>query len=222
MDNLTGKKITAVILGNVILGVGVALLRFSQMGNDPFCAANMALSDGFGVGLGVFQMSVSIILFLFQLVWGRKYIGIGTLVNLFLLGYIIEYAGKGIEAVAGSGQNFALWQELLIMAAAMVILSFGLAMYQTADMGVSPYDYLALGMTDHLPTPYFANRIITDGVCVLVILASVFVGFIGWDMSHLGIGTVITVFCLGPLIQIFSGWNAKWITAQPRSTHTKS
>ncbi|MDO5539515.1 MAG: DUF6198 family protein [Eubacteriales bacterium] len=211
MKNITGKKITAVILGNSILGIGVALLRFSQMGNDPFCAANMALSDGSGIGLGVFQMAVSLILFIVQLICGRKYIGLGTIVNVFLLGYIVEYVGKGIELIAGNGQSYALWQQLIIMAVALVILSFGLAMYQVADMGVSPYDYLALGMTDHMPTQYFANRIITDGVCVIVILTAVFVKFIGWDMSHLGVGTVITVFCLGPLVQVFTGWHEKWI-----------
>lgn len=211
MKNVTGKRMAAVILGNFILGIGIALLRFSQMGNDPFCAANMALSDGSGIGLGIFQMTVSLILFVPQLMWGRKYIGFGTILNLFLLGYIIEYAGKGIELVAGNGQTYAFWQQLIIMAAALVILSFGLAMYQVADMGVSPYDYLALGMTDHMPLQYFANRMITDGACVLVILTAVLVKFIGWDMSHLGIGTVITVFCLGPLVQMFSGWHEKWI-----------
>ena len=36
MKNITKRKLAAVILGNLILGIGVAILRFSQMGNDPF------------------------------------------------------------------------------------------------------------------------------------------------------------------------------------------
>ena len=30
----------------MILGIGVASLHFSQMGNDPFCASTMAISYG--------------------------------------------------------------------------------------------------------------------------------------------------------------------------------
>lgn len=48
MKNLTGKKIAGVILGNLILGIGVALLKVSQMGNDPYSACNMAISDVIG------------------------------------------------------------------------------------------------------------------------------------------------------------------------------
>ena len=36
MKNITKRKLAAVILGNLILGIGVAILRFSQMGNYPF------------------------------------------------------------------------------------------------------------------------------------------------------------------------------------------
>ncbi len=56
-------------------------------------------------------------------------------------------------------------------------------------IGVSPYDFLALGLTDRLRKPYFVIRVGTDVTCVLVILIAVFTGFITWNLSHLGIGT---------------------------------
>ena len=55
MKNLTGKKIAGVILGNLILGIGVALLKVSQMGNDPYSACNMAISDVIGMWLGTYH-----------------------------------------------------------------------------------------------------------------------------------------------------------------------
>lgn len=211
MKNVTARKIVAVIFGNLILGVGIAILKLSQMGNDPFCAANMAISDGLGMGLGTYQMLVNLVLLVVQIFLGRKYIGIGSIINLFLLGYIVEYTGKGIECFTGTGYVLTIWQKLLIMAVAMIILSFGLAMYQVADMGVAPYDYLAIGMTDRIPTPYFINRMITDIVCVCVVIVAVSVGFIGWKNSHLGMGTVLTAFCLGPLVNFFMKVNEKWV-----------
>lgn len=211
MSKITWKRVAAVFLGNLILGIGVALLRFSQMGNDPFCAANMALSDGLGMGLGTFQLLVNLVLLVLQALLGRKYLGLGSLVNLLGLGYITQYTGIVLEAIAGDNFHINMVQELLIMLIALLVVTFGLAMYQAANLGVAPYDYLALGMTDHFPVPYFANRMTTDCICVVIILAAVLTGFVGWGNSHLGVGTILTAFCLGPLVDAFSGFHARWI-----------
>ena len=45
--NLTFRKALAVVLGNLILGFGCALLAYSLMGNEPYTAMNMAMSGGF-------------------------------------------------------------------------------------------------------------------------------------------------------------------------------
>lgn len=211
MKHVTKKQLIAVILGNLILGIGITVLRFSQMGNDPFCASTMAISGGLGMGLGTYQLILNAVLFIFQLVWGRKYIGLGTIINLFLLGYIVQFGTWMMDSMFGVDVLLTFPQKLLIMVVALVILTFGLAMYQVASLGVAPYDFLALGLAEHLPIPYFALRVGTDAVCVLVILVAVGTGFIGWDGSHLGIGTILTAFFLGPLVAYFSRIHEKWI-----------
>ncbi len=211
MKNMTKRKLLAVILGNLILGIGITILRFSQMGNDPFCASTMAISGGLGMGLGTYQLILNAVLFIFQLLWGRSYIGLGTIINLFLLGYIVQFGTWVMDSIFGVGLVLTLPQQLEIMAVALVILTFGLAMYQVAELGVAPYDFVALGLADRFPIPYFAWRVGTDAVCVLVILIAVGTGFIGWENSHLGIGTVITAFFLGPLVAYFSKLHQKWV-----------
>lgn len=211
MKNVTKNKLIAVILGNLILGIGVALLRFSQMGNDPFCASTMAISEGLGMGLGTYQLILNVVLFVFQLIWGRSYIGLGTIINLFLLGYIVQFGTWVLDGIFGADLVLSLPLQLIIMVVSLVILTFGLAMYQVASLGVAPYDFLALGLAEHLPVPYFALRVGTDAVCVLVILVAVGTGFIGWGNAHLGIGTVITAFFLGPLVAYFSKIHEKWV-----------
>ncbi len=211
MKNVTKNKLIAVILGNLILGIGVALLRFSQMGNDPFCASTMAVSEGLGMGLGTYQLILNVVLFVFQLIWGRSYIGLGTIINLFLLGYIVQFGTWVLDGIFGADLVLSLPLQLIIMVVSLVILTFGLAMYQVASLGVAPYDFLALGLAEHLPVPYFALRVGTDAVCVLVILVAVGTGFIGWGNAQLGIGTVITAFFLGPLVAYFSKIHEKWV-----------
>lgn len=208
---LNFRQILAVVLGNLILGLGVALLRVSQTGNDPYTALAMALSDGFGIGLGNFLLGVNLVLLIVEVSVGRKYLGLGSVINLFLLGYVVQYASQAMSLVLGDGSDFSLPKQLILMAAAMVVVTFGLSMYQVADMGVAPYDYLALGLSDHSKRPYFMNRMLTDGICVLIIIITCLAGFLSWENSHLGIGTVVAAFCLGPLVNAFNRLHRKWV-----------
>ena len=181
------------------------------LGNEPYTAMNMAISDGLHMSLGTYQLILNLFLLIIQLIWGRAYIGFGSIINLCFLGYIIEAAGDLMGLILPSAQGYTFLQKILFMIVSLLILTFGISMYQTANLGVSPYDYLALGMTDHLPTPYFLNRVVTDAISVLTIVAVVLGGLITWNESHLGIGTVVGAFFLGPLINFYSKFNEKWI-----------
>lgn len=211
IKTMTMRRVIAVVLGNIVLGIGAAGLRFSLLGNEPYTAMNMAISDGLHMSLGTYQLILNLFLLIIQLIWGRAYIGFGSIINLCFLGYIIEAAGYVMSLILPSAQGYTFLQKILFMIVSLLILTFGISMYQTADLGVAPYDYLALGMTDHLPTPYFLNRVITDAISVLTIVAVVLGGLITWNESHLGIGTVVGAFFLGPLINFYSKFNEKWI-----------
>lgn len=210
-QNLTFRKGAAVVLGNLIIGLAVAGLVYTLLGSDPFTAMNMAISGGLGMGLGTYQLIINCILFLIQFTWGRNYIGFGSIVNMCFAGYVIEYTGYGLRMLLGSPEQYTFIQRFLILLVALVILSFGVSMYQTAAIGVSPYDFMALGLTARFKTKYFINRVGTDVSCVLVILIAVFSGFITWNNCQLGIGTICVAFFLGPLINAFNGINEKWI-----------
>lgn len=211
IKTMTMRRVIAVVLGNIVLGIGAAGLRFSLLGNEPYTAMNMAISDGLHMSLGTYQLILNLFLLIIQLIWGRAYIGFGSIINLCFLGYIIEAAGYVMSLILPSAQGYTFLQKILFMIVSLLILTFGISMYQTANLGVAPYDYLALGMTDHLPTPYFLNRVVTDAISVLTIVAVVLGGLITWNESHLGIGTVVGAFFLGPLINFYSKFNEKWI-----------
>ncbi len=208
---LNSRTVTAVLLGNVITGTGVAILRFSLMGNDPYTASTLAISQGLGIGLGNYQLLLNLVLLVIQLLFGRKYLGFGTIINMCFLGYIVQFVSYVLSTIFSTMEGQGLLLRLLVMLVSLLVISFGLAMYQTADLGVAPYDFLALGMTEHLPTPYFVNRVITDGACVLLIVAAVLTGLIDWSGSNLGLGTIFCAFELGPFINMFMPWNRKWI-----------
>lgn len=209
--SITLAKVIGVILGNIIIGLGVAGLKLSLMGNDPYTAVVLALSDVAHIRVGNFQLVINLVIFVVQLIWGRKYIGFGTLVNMCFLGYLLEFWSWVLNGTIGGAEGHGFVYGFVYMAVSLICIALGLSMYQTANLGVAPYDYLALGMTDAFKPPYFVNRVITDATCVLIIVIIVLLKLLPWSGSHLGLGTVLCAFCFGPIIHFFNRFSEKLI-----------
>ena len=45
---------------------------------------------------------------------------------------------------------------------AVLVTALGASLYQTADLGIAPYDYLSLGLRDYTHFQYFGCRVFTD------------------------------------------------------------
>ena len=188
------KRVIASLLGNLLVAVGIALFKQSVLGNDPYTGMNMALAELLGIRFPLLQLGVNLIFFTIQLIWGRHLIGFGTIINALLIGSLVDFFYR--LSVSWFGLPAVFVVKLLIMAIGMVICSFGLSLYQTADLGVSPYDAASLILDKKLPhIPYFWCRIFTDALCALVC----------WLAGGIiGIGTLVTAFGFGPMIDIFN------------------
>ena len=58
--------------------------------------------------------------------------------------------------------------QLAWVIAAVLVTALGASLYQTADLGIAPYDDLSLGLRDYTPCPYFGCRIFTDALSALL------------------------------------------------------
>ena len=85
------RRLLIMIMGNVFLGMGISIFKLSGLGNDPFSGMVMALANILGFSYASFLLVINGGLFIFELAAGRRLIGIGTLVNAFLLGYIVTF-----------------------------------------------------------------------------------------------------------------------------------
>ena len=192
-QNPSARRVLGMIAGIFIIGLGIALFKQSHLGNDSISALNMRLSELLGVSLGLVNLSVNILFFLLEVAFGRKYIGLGTFVNGIFMGYIITLFYDPIAAVFGPAGSLPV--QLVWLVLAVPVTALGVSLYQTADLGIAPYDYLSLGLRDHTPFPYFGCRVFTDAVCALLC----------WLLGGLvGVGTLVCAFCLGPFVQFFS------------------
>ncbi|MCR5045228.1 MAG: hypothetical protein K6A42_01465, partial [Treponema sp.] len=153
---------------------------------------------------GLLYIIVNALLLSFALIFDRHYIGIATFINLFLLGYITQYTYEFLQTVI---VNPSIVVRVLCLVVGIVIICFGSAFYMTADLGVSTYDAVALIICNTWKKGKFQYvRIITDIICVLLGVG-LFV-LAGREFSAIptiaGIGTIITAFFMGPLIEFFN------------------
>ena len=149
-------------------------------------------------------MITNAVLLLFSLIFDRHYIGIATFINLFLLGYITQFSYAVLQPL---NPDPSLVIRVACLVFGGVVSCFGSAFYMTADLGVSTYDAIALIITGTWKKGKFSYvRIITDLCCVL--LGCVLFILAGNSISAIptiaGVGTIITAFFMGPLIELFN------------------
>lgn len=202
--NLLVKRIIMSVLGVVICGISVGMFKFAALGIDPFQSLMSGLDAVIPIRFGTLYIIVNAILLLFALIFDRKKIGIATLINLFLLGYIVEFSQEICNQLM---PDAALWLRIVILLAAIVILCLSSALYFTADLGVSTYDAVALVWSQKQSKIKFPIcRVICDFVCVALGVTLLLVSGKSFTeiFGSVGVGTIITAFFMGPLIQFFN------------------
>lgn len=164
------RRIFMTIVGVLICGFSVGMFNFSTLGLDPFQVFThgifMALPEGSP--------------------------GFGTVINIFLLGYVVEYSSLLFEWLL---PNPSLVVRFIFLILGIIIMCFSSALYFTADMGVSTYDAVSLIVSEKKKWKFQFCRISSDLFCTIV-------GFAFG--ATVGIGTVVTAFFMGPLIAFFN------------------
>ena len=192
------------LFGVVICAISVGIFKIAALGVDPFQSLMAGLDKLIPIPFGTLYVIVNVLLLIFSLIADRKNIGIATFINLFLLGYITQFTYEFLQTLIVNPSMIVRFACLII---AIVIICFGSAFYMTANLGVSTYDAVAIVFSSKWKIGKFQYvRIFTDVVCV-VLGAVIFViggGQIKEIPTIVGIGTIITAFFMGPLIEFFN------------------
>ncbi len=202
--NLRVKRILMSLFGVIICAVSVGIFKIAALGVDPFQTLMSGLDALIPIAFGTLYVIVNLLLLSFALITDRHYIGIATFINLFLLGYITQFTYEFLQTVI---IDPPMWLRFTCLLTGIVIICFGSSLYMTADLGVSTYDAVALVLSNKYRIGRFAIiRICTDLVCVIlgVILFLTAGNSVSSIPTVAGIGTVITAFFMGPLIEFFN------------------
>ena len=196
-DGLLARRIAMAAVGMALAGVAVGLFKRAMFGVDPYQAFANGLANVIPIRFGTLYMLVNALQLVVVFFLDRHYIGISTLINLFLLGYVAEYTELGLARWLGEP---TLAGQVAFLIVGIVLSCFAAALYYTADLGVSTYDAIPLHISDRKPRlmgrvlPFRAIRIISDLICTGIGAA------LG---APVGLGTVITALFMGPLIAFF-------------------
>lgn len=198
------KRTAMTLFGVIICAISVGIFKIAALGVDPFQSFMAGLDALVPIDFGTLYVIANAALLLFALIFDRHYIGIATFINLFLLGYITQFTYAFLQTVI---VDPSIPVRVACLVIGVVIICFGSAFYMTADLGVSTYDAVALIIVNTWKKGKFQYvRIITDIVCVILGCALFIMagGTIGQIPTIAGIGTIITAFFMGPLIEFFN------------------
>lgn len=203
-EKINAKRIAMSLMGVIICAISVGIFKIAALGVDPFQSFMAGLDSLVPIGFGTLYVITNAVLLLFALVFDRHYVGIATFINLFLLGYITQFTYEYLQKII---VDPSITVRVICLVVGVVIICFGSAFYMTADLGVSTYDAIALIICNTWKKGKFQYvRIITDLVCVItgVILFLAAGGAISQIPTIAGVGTIITAFFMGPLIEFFN------------------
>lgn len=198
IKKLKGKTVIMMCIGVALIGVGVALLRLSGLGTDPFSCMNIGVSNHLPISYGTYQLFVNIVLFVPMAFFYRMGLGLGTIVNMVGVAYVADFMMWLLHFVNVTEQTVApvFWMRIFLLMAGICVLCFGVAFYMECNLGIAPYDALGPMIEKYTKgkLKFKWARIITDVICVTI---GYFTGAV------VGIATVVTAFFTGPLVSFF-------------------
>jgi uncharacterized protein len=173
------------LLACTVLGVGVALLLEAALGSDGYSTLVNGLT--IASGLEFWQLNIIVGAVFIGLAWVRGVRpGPGTVVQWFLVGFVISAVMLVVPDVTALGWRFAL---LLV---AFVLISVGVGGYLASATGAGPAEAMAIAWDPPIPFRWSYNLVQFGGALV------------GWLLgAAVGPGTVLVFLLLGPAVELF-------------------
>lgn len=151
-----------VVVGVLVIGLGSGLLKAIDVGVDPYTAANIGISTLLGWDLGSYQLLSNLVLFIPMLIWGRKYIGVGSAVNMVFAGYAIQFFAGVLTPLVPADPAPVVTMILFVVG--ICVFALGASLYMTAALGTALYDALAPMIVDATGAKYRVVRTAQDGL----------------------------------------------------------
>ena len=183
------KKIIVCTLGIFFLGLSGAINIKTGLGADPITVFYEGLSkflhSDIGLTINILTASLTVFIFFIE----RKYVHLGTLIYVLLLGIFVN-CGMWLYDLLQIPDIFIV--KLLVSIAGCFIAFLGLGMYISIDIGIDPWSAVSVIASKKTGKSFALIRFVQD---TSTLLLGVLMG------GTVGIITVFSVLAGGPIIQ---------------------
>ena len=180
------RRVVALFVSCVVLGVGVALLLEAALGSDGYSTLINGLTVATDTPFVVVNCVVGVLLV--AMAWARGLRpGIGTIVQPVVVGFTVS----GVMSVVDTPDHLGLRVVLLLVA--FPVLAVGVAGYLGSGTGAGPTEAAALAWDPPLPFKWSYSLVQGGGALV------------GWLLgAAIGPGTLLVIFLLGPAVDLLA------------------
>lgn len=183
------KKGLFYICGLLLMSMGTVILLKSDMGVAAFDALCAGLADITSLTTGNWCMILGILIILLNAVIQKRIPSVFSFLTSIIVGICIDF-WFGVIGFQFSGILLRSAQFML----GLLINSFGVALYVSADLAKGPIDQLMLNISNLVKKEVWVGKTLMEISFLLLVFAI---------KGPIGVGTVIVVFTSGFLIDYF-------------------
>ena len=188
MKNKQVNKGIRVVIGSMIMGIGISLTIWANVGSDPLTIFWIGIAQNLSISVGQANLLVSAVILCLVFFMDKKQIHIGSIVNPIVIALTTELMANFTLIL----DNFAMRSILCLIG--LLILAFGIALYALADYGKGAYEALVfcLNKRSHL-----SIGIIRTTCDILFAIIGMLLG------GPIAFGTILAILCMGSAISFF-------------------
>lgn len=184
--------------GIIVVSASIGISQALDLGVAPIDTLVRTLVDVFSLNftLGVYLTNFSfVIICLMLLKFTKETIPsiLVTVIPVLLMGYVITFAYDFSLNVLHV-QTYSFILKCIILLTAIISLSLGLNCTIKANVLLTPYDKLILGLASIFKTHYGQARILLD---IMLFVIALLIGLIAGYQIIFGVGTVAYMFGVG-------------------------
>lgn len=192
------------MIGLFICAIGQNLFLYCDLGMNPWNVFHQGLSLHLPITIGQASQIVGFIIITVCMFF-KIFPGIATLLNMYFIGFFVDMIINlnlisTPETIVG---------KVIMCISGVVVLSFGMFMYMSQELGAGPRDGLMLALTQRTRFKVGAIRNFME---VTVLIVGIILG------GKFGVGTIIASLMAGPALQTIF----KLFKVNPKELHQEN
>lgn len=179
------RRVPRCVAGLACFGIGIALFVLGDLGNPPWDVLHGGLAKSLDLPIGLVVNLVGLVVLLLWIPL-RERVGLGTVLNTLEIGLVLDLTLDILD----KPNNLAV--RVAFAVCGLVVVAIGSGLYIGSGLGAGPRDGVMMGLR-RFKLSVRASRTLIEVVTM----------GLGYVLGgRLGLGTVLFMVGIGPLVQI--------------------